>query len=81
MIVRAAVDAVFDEVLTAGVAGAVALRQRVGKVETAVFPAQEIGKVVALGGGIIEDSDHLFSFLSFGTIIISHYVNVVNFIN
>ena len=64
MVVRAVVDTIFDEVLTAGVAGAVALRQRVAKVKAAVLPAQEVGKVVALSGGVIEDSDHLFSFLS-----------------
>ena len=64
MVVRPAVDAVFYEVLPAGVAGAVALRQRIGKVKAAVFPAQEISKVIALSCGIIEDSDHLSSFLS-----------------
>lgn len=65
MIVRPAVDTRFDEVLTAGIAGAVALWQRVAEVKAAVLPAQEVGKVVALSCGIIKYSDHLFcSFLS-----------------
>ena len=69
MIVRPAVDAVFDEVLPAGITGAVALRQRIGEVKAAVFPAQEIGKVVALSCGVIEDSNHLFWFLSFLSVL------------
>ena len=53
VVVRAAVDTIFDEVLTAGIAGAVALRQRVAEVKAAVLTAQEVDKVVALSGGVI----------------------------